>query len=211
MTMRPIWFLLLAFLPAHLFATEQIPDTIKYKGETCELETTWEYPSPLVVYFIVSGKKYPFESLHTANWRGHVAAWELTDETLYLLDVRVEEKKIDLNELFPGQFVDGKVKASWFSGLAVVLTGRHKKMLENEHYTFNYKSYVFLRLQEGIVKKRTVLSKSEYTKAWREYWKRERTDNPLTNGIMVEYAEYILSFRKGKGAGAKGGKPKRIP
>ncbi|MFC1814066.1 hypothetical protein ACFL03_15390 [Thermodesulfobacteriota bacterium] len=189
-------FVFLFTFPAAVFATQQMPDIIQYEGKTCELATSWEYPSPLEVYFRVSGKKYPFEELHTANYRGHVATWELSNNTLYLVSVSVEKKKIDLAMLFQDKDVKNKINASWFTGIAWVKTGKHKKEYDGGTYSIAYENYVFLRFKQGKKEKKVILTDKEYWKALGEYFERRDTDNPVKDGVIFEYMQYINSFRE---------------
>jgi len=177
-------------------ATEQMPDVILYDGQTCELETSWEYPSPLEAYFYTSGKEYPFRMWHTANYRGHVATWELTNATLYLVEIEGKTARLDIGKIFPDAKGKDKIKASWFSGIAWVKTGRHKKEYKDGTYSIEYQTYVFVRFRQGVVEKKVTLTDDQYRKAVSEYFKRRETDNPVKEGPIFEYAQYINSFRK---------------
>ncbi|MBB5035478.1 hypothetical protein [Prosthecobacter vanneervenii] len=69
-------------------ATEQEDDFILYRGERCALETHWLFPAPLQAYF-ADGKhgEYPLKMVSTANYRGHVATYEIADGRLYLAKI----------------------------------------------------------------------------------------------------------------------------
>ena len=184
---------LLVFISLNCFATDQYPDEIIYEKQKCELEASWEYPSPLEVYFIDSKQKYPFEMLSTANYRGHIAKWELVNDQLFLNEVWVNEKRIDLKTIF--QKSKDKVKAFWFNGVAWVFTGKYKEIYENEGYGYNYKSYVFLNFKNGNVINKVTLTPTKYNELVEEYFKRRKTKNPVKEGPIFEYAKYIHSFR----------------
>ena len=188
-------FVLSIFLSALVYATEQVPDYIEYETEISELEASWEYPSPLEVYFRISNKLYPFKELHTANYRGHVATWKLLDNTLYLTNITVEEDTVDLKILFPKKVIKDQIKADWFNGIAWVKTGRYKKIFDSG-YSIQYENYVFLRFDQGIVKDKTVLTSDEYWKTVNEYFQRRNTKNPVKSGVIFEYAQYINSFKQ---------------
>jgi len=60
-----------------LNATEQVPDYLHFKGLKLTLSTGWGHPSPLQTYYSQNNIDYPFTMLSTANYRGHVAIWEI--------------------------------------------------------------------------------------------------------------------------------------
>jgi len=194
--MKPLIVALIAIWAYCASATEQMPDVILYEGQICELETSWEYPSPIEVYYRQSGKEYPSEAWHTANYRGHVATWALTNETLHLVEIKGETATLELAKIFPDAKDKDKIKASWFSGIAWVKTGRHKKEHEEGTYSIEYKTYVFIRFNQGKVQKTLTLTDKQYWKAVKEFFRRRETDNPVKEGPIFEYAQYISSFRK---------------
>ena len=137
-------FVVLLFCTFSLKATEQIPDYIIYEGKKYKLETGWGHPSPLEVFYIRTAQEMPFHPYSTANYRGHVATWEIRDSMLYLLNVNTKivggytgtvlktakNRRIDtiveptffsINSL-NGQSaeVDGAVFADWFSGVLTI-------------------------------------------------------------------------------------------
>lgn len=191
--MKSITTLLFLTLVRCAFASEQMPDFVNYDGQLCELEVRWEYPSPLQAYFIASAKRYPFEAWHTGNERGHVATWEITDSTLYLIEIKGEKAKIDLAKVFPDIKKKEKVKALWFSGIALVKTGKNKIELEDGTCFIKYENHVFIRFKKGKVVKTATLTEQQYKKAVKEYYSRLNTDNPVTEGPVHEYHQYIIS------------------
>ena len=137
-------FVVLMVCTFSLKATEQIPDYIIHEGKKYRLETGWGHPSPLEVFYIRTAQEMPFHPYSTANYRGHVATWEIRDSMLYLLNVNTKivegytgtvlntakNKRIDtiveptffsINSL-NGQPVeaDGAVFADWFSGVLTI-------------------------------------------------------------------------------------------
>ncbi|MFZ2277788.1 MAG: hypothetical protein WAW39_08310 [Prosthecobacter sp.] len=153
---------LLLILPALLLltntqaaATEQEDDFILYRGERCVLETHWLFPAPFQAYF-ADGKhgKYPLEMTSTANYRGHVATYEIADGRLYLAKfqpshmsdlleqeksqpkgaeavVKKKQARLDevLRQVFPGRAAaDGRIFADWYTGqLRIFCTLKKKK------------------------------------------------------------------------------------
>lgn len=95
----------------------------------------------------------------TASWRGYVATWEIRANQLYLVALRVDpcadRKMVPLAELFS----KAPVKATWFSGTLTVPQG---KQIEYAHmgYESRYERYLFLDIDKGKVKTRTLTSGS---------------------------------------------------
>lgn len=123
-------------------ATEQYPDYIIINGETFELYVDWSFPSVLQLYYSATQQQSPFPSWSTANYRGHIATWEIRDSTLYLTQVDGRKHRGRTGTYFPitqeridtlaspayfgihsvnGQplLPDGSVMADWFSGTIV--------------------------------------------------------------------------------------------
>lgn len=121
-------------------ATEQYPDYIEYGGKKYELAVSWGHPSPLQVLYIRTNTQSPFQSWSTANYRGHIATWRISDGKLFLVNVDTrrhrgrtgtywpEEGERRDTLVAPGYFgiaslevqptqSDGAVVADWFSGV----------------------------------------------------------------------------------------------
>jgi hypothetical protein len=147
--------LLLLLLTTLAAATEQEDDFILYRGERCVLETHWLFPAPFQAYF-ADGKhgEYPLKMTSTANYRGHVATYEVTDGRLYLAKfqpsgliglleqeeskpkeaeaaLKKEQTRLDevLRRIFPGRAAaDGRIFADWYTGqLRIFCTLKKKK------------------------------------------------------------------------------------
>lgn len=122
-------------------ATEQFPDYIVIDGERFELYVDWSFPSPLQTYYHRTGQQSPFHSWSTANYRGHIARWEVRDGQLYLTEVDTRSHYSRTGTYFPnthkrfdtvahpsyfgieslGGSTDGSVVADWFTGPIVAL------------------------------------------------------------------------------------------
>jgi hypothetical protein len=102
------------------FATSQIPDRLIYNGDTLSIfanpiEQLYDNDSIRPYFF---GKNDGCAS--TACWRGYVAEWIILDNYLYLTGIYSccyyeDSIKADLKELFGAKFINGKVKADWFT------------------------------------------------------------------------------------------------
>lgn len=118
---------ILAFLAVFLFShavwsTEQTPDVLFYKGQKLSLYTGWGHPSPLQTYFQQKEIKYPFVMLSTANYRGHIATWEIENDVLLLTEIKIREdkfkpEKYNIKSESDSIISDGNIFADWFSGV----------------------------------------------------------------------------------------------
>ncbi|YCM47002.1 hypothetical protein V2O64_24480 (plasmid) [Verrucomicrobiaceae bacterium 227] len=191
-------------------ATEQVPDTITFKDRLCEVETTWEYPTPIEAYYVKTGEKYPFAPLHTANYRGHIAHWEIRDKALVLAGIKRVEMTFDEEtserdviivtlqpkDYFPKFTKNGVVHASWFSGILVIRRSKIHEEIEGTTLFEGIEDHVFLYMEDGLITKEVVLSDAEHSKSVGAYFRRRKTDNPVTTGPVFDQANYILSFRR---------------
>lgn len=123
-------------------ATEQYPDYIIINGEKFELYVDWSFSSVLQLYYSATNQHLPFPMWGTANYRGHIATWEIRDSALYLAQVDSRSRHGRPGTYFPNshkridtvaspdyfgihsvngqpQMADGSVLADWFSGTIV--------------------------------------------------------------------------------------------
>lgn len=143
-------------------ATAQIPDSVIIDGEEYALNT-----NPLESY--VQGKELIPEnaSRSTANWRGYVATWEISNGTLVLtrVDIRLYDKasrehsrKNIRSTLFPNQ---SRVVASWYSGALIVPDGRMTSYV-HMGYGSTYDHYRIYRIDKGRVIEALSLDEKEF-------------------------------------------------
>ena len=132
---RTLFILLILFVSEKTFATQQVPDILFYDNLELSLSTGWGHPSPLETYYYQNNIEIPFEGYSTANYRGHVAIWEIVDANLYLTEIQIDDFIRDPNGQYeyvvesyePNEFgvesnscpssENGDVFADWFSGI----------------------------------------------------------------------------------------------
>ena len=119
---KTILILILFFCAKLTFATEQIPDYLYYKNKKLILYTSWGHPSPLETYYQQNNLEYPFDMLSTANYRGHVAFWEIKNDKLFLNEVQINKEtykpeKYNIKSKNDSLNENGYVFADWFSGV----------------------------------------------------------------------------------------------
>ncbi len=108
--------------------TQQHPDELIYKGKKYDLDNYL-----LEFYFTTHPEKKPASEVHsTGLYRGYVATFEIIDQKLYLIDVKILKKDTKvrnkfinkwrsvMSEVFPKQ---RKVLVDWFDGLLILTKG----------------------------------------------------------------------------------------
>jgi len=134
--MRRIFVILVLLVaPVLALATPQVPDILHYDGIELSVRTGWGHPSPLETYYDQNGLELPFVGYSTANYRGHIAVWNIHDGELHLSEIIIEDYVQDPNGNWeevvesyePNDYrvaattrpasEDGAVWADWFSGV----------------------------------------------------------------------------------------------
>lgn len=170
-TLRMVFFALMAIgIGYTAYGTEQFPDYIEYGGKKYELSVSWGHPSPLQVLYIRTNTESPFPSYSTANYRGHIATWRISDGKFYLatVDTRRHTGRTgtywpDSGRRFdtlaaPGYFditslsgqsaeADGAVLADWFSG---VLEIGEQVVKDKKSPKMKGQRYVYVRYGEVV-------------------------------------------------------------
>lgn len=146
--------LICLFTSSIVFATDQQPDYLYYKGKKLTLGAGMIYPTPLETYFPYKNTKSPFTGGMSDNWRGHINTWKIAKNKLYLKDVN-GQKPADFNITSNTGTVlkDGSILADWFSG---VISCEKYSMLGA------YKSYNF-HIRYGEVVQVEVFGYDNYT------------------------------------------------
>jgi len=114
---RFIILLLFIFTIIEGFSTAQSPDYLIYEGDTFKMHNI-----PLTEY--IDNHPNPiydslFRSTSTGNYRGYVAFWEIKNDSLFLLDITVEDytimdlKPIDKSLVFKDIDASKKIFANW--------------------------------------------------------------------------------------------------
>lgn len=168
-------------------ATAQIPDSIRIEGKDFALNT-----NPLSQNPKLRGWNPPADaSRSTANWRGYVAAWEIRDGSLLLVDVSISTydevtQKRDMRSV-AADFVSAvPAPADWYTGALIIPDG---KMEEYVHmgYASTYSHYRIYRIHAGRVLEVLSLSRDEFeayrTSKFTEFQKTEEYRKALTESL----------------------------
>lgn len=167
--MKRVSLILIVFLAlGRALATEQEPDLLHYDNNELHLYTSWGHPSPLETYYYQNNIRIPFTGFSTANYRGHVGVWEVSDDKLYLKEIVIEDYDPNAREFIyasyePNEYgvvpnccspaEDGTVIADWFSGIldcSLIDQG-------------SYNSYLF-HVRDGNVIDMQIISGQDYDK-----------------------------------------------
>lgn len=218
MLMRYFIFIIM-FVSLNVFATQQQNDVIEYKGIQSELDISWSSPSPLEAYFVADKKKdYPFEELHTANYRGHIATWQITDKKLILTDVVVpaslfrsteKDKKIKLTKILPSEYIsDNKAFADWFTGHLLIKSTpfekKHKSEFDGEEYFVkDFREYSIIQIDQGnVISEKSYDSDNFWSLSSRYYsYKSISKDDLDVISSLYDYKESFVP--SGQGSEAK--------
>ncbi len=170
-----------------LFATDQVPDILHYNGKELTLSTGWGHPSPLQTYYSQNNIEYPFTMLSTANYRGHVAVWEISDSTLFLKEIQIEEatytpEKFKVKSKSDSVSYKDKVYADWFTG---VIIGEERQ--KNDYWKV-VKSYYF------YVKYGKVIDIQELTEKDFEQINQISEKDTSDKELMAKYSMLYLNY-----------------
>jgi hypothetical protein len=148
-------FLFILLLIRMASGTAQTPDNIIFKGKVHDLlcaplESLNEDSSGIVLPRFglnIAGSDTDIV-INTSNWRGYVATWKITNDTLYLIDIN--DGKYDLAKIFGNLYIDGKVLAFWYSGDLIIGDG---ELLSYIHMGFmsKHEKETVIEINRGIV------------------------------------------------------------
>lgn len=208
----------LLILATNAHATAQIPDVIIINGESESL-----YTNPLDRYLQANPGVLPEpEVISSANWRGYVASWRITDDVLLLEKVDMEfdisgpsdqrmttETRNMISMLFPD--VD-RVVADWYTGALIIPQG---DVVEYVHMGYGslFEHYILLIIDHGRVRRTMELDAEKFqqyrqqrfaeyknTAGYAEKVQRMKSENPSYDDALIESflfdfdAEYYLSI-----------------
>ena len=158
-----------------LFATGQEPDYLIYKGDTLPI-----FSNPLENYFETHKRpdkifeEYGINS--TACWRGYIAYWELTNDSLFLLKIQGGSDKIEFSLIFKERNTPNKIFAEWFNNS---ILNPYGKQIYYEHMGYN-SIYEFERefvFDKGILQDINIYDNS----------KSKKSKYTIDNGLLMDY------------------------
>lgn len=159
--------------------TAQVCDLICHRGEERLLLN-----EPLEQLFGAEFPRPAFVAPHSANWRGYVAAWEIQDGRLYLLEIKGQIctrspdgsgprslycrvghegsctlRTVSLCDIMPAS--EGPVHASWVTARLRIPDG---EMVEYVHlgHASRYERYILLDVEAGMLVGESSLTGEEW-------------------------------------------------
>jgi hypothetical protein len=172
--------------------TAQFPDRLTFEGRACSLLS-----NPLEAYFERHPPRPLFVAESTANWRGYIASWEITDGRLFLTDLkgsictREPEKggersswcgvghhgecvvlEVTLSGILEPD-LNGRVFADWVNEEFRLPAG---EMIEYVHagYGSKYERYLMVQIADGLVTDTRIIGWDEFAKEQKAYWEARR-------------------------------------
>jgi hypothetical protein len=140
--------------------TGQIPDLIALDGPTNVKKEL--FSNPLEVYYQQHPPRPEFQMQNTANWRGYIATWEISENKFYLTQIEGMIKggqPCSVEFLFPNQ--SGKVWANWFSGVLRIVDGKCLKYI-HMGYQSVYEREILITIEKGNVVKQEIKDNTKH-------------------------------------------------
>lgn len=135
--------------------TAQAYEALDYHGERKGMAAL-----PLEPYLESLPVKLDLYPMHTACTRCYQGLWEIDDGKLFLKDVHghlIDTTPLTVELLFPGS--QGRVLASWFSGVLRCPEGERLKYIHNE-FRSKYERELLIEVENGIVKSERMIHNS---------------------------------------------------
>ncbi len=189
---KNILTLILLSITFSFFATEQRPDKLQYKGNEYNLSAGWGHPTPLQTYYTQNDIKYPFEMISTANYRGHIAFWEIKNNKLFLKKIKVRDKfytpkYYKVRSDIDNQLNNNEVYADWFSGVISI------NPLTKKGYTDSSKTVFFL-IRKGEVIKHQLVTNTDIKKIQKMSQKDTNNVKLMEKYLMLVLNENYVSY-----------------
>jgi len=172
-------FISIIFLIGNAYSTAQYPDRIIFQDKEYDLHS-----NPLEAYF----EKYPDKRpkggiMSTALWRGYVATFIVTDNELYLEDIKIEIPNKNEQDAYQTKWKSvinefntntNKLKIDWQTGILVIPYGKLKNYV-HMGYASTYSKYILLEIKYGEIQKRKKLKYKQYVKFKAKQFERFKT------------------------------------
>jgi len=186
--MKKLTYILILFslisLNQKAFGTAQIPDFLIYEGDTLSI-----YANPLESYFENHPRpdkvfqRYGYNS--TACWRGYIGYWELSNDSLFLVELQGDSTVIDLSLVFKDRKTDKKIHADWCNSS---LLNPYGKLIHYEHMGYGsiYEYEKKFEFTNGILKGIVHFDNSKSRKS------KFTQDNKLLRDYIIDNTNHSL-------------------
>lgn len=166
MRLQLLTLCILFVMLSQAFATAQMSDMIEFEGKEYDL-----YTNPLNDYF----QKYPDKKpeitiMSTALWRGYIATFSFSNDSLFLKDIVIMQD-IETEDGSSGSMWKSvlkevvapkeKLHIDWYTGLLVLPYG---ELVEYVHmgYASTFSNYILLEITNGILTGQRKYDHKEY-------------------------------------------------
>ena len=172
------------FLVNNTSATEQQSDILFYNNEKLTIDIGWGHPSPLETYYRQNSLEYPFRMLHTANYRGHIATWKISNDKFFITKIEIEDdnylpSKFNVKSIDSSFSDKNQVFADWFTGVLVCQKRKKKNYWETE-----YSVYIYIK--NGEVQKSEKITKKDFERV-QNISEKDSTDINLMSKYSILY------------------------
>ena len=182
-----IGFLFLSLIS--MFATVQSPDLLLVNKDTLYMDVGWGHLSPLQTYFSQKNITYPFEMLHTGNYRGHVATWSIDNGILYLKSIDVAGKIHKPSKFLKEEKIesDNSIIANWFSGFLLA-----RVYQDNNSYELEFECYYHLK--HGKLIKKAKYTELDYGRMKKEFKNGKKPEEIEGIEMYLNYEKYLAYY-----------------
>lgn len=159
---------LVLFLNTVTLSSVQICELLIIDNDTLDMHT-----APLKLYLqkqnISIGDLfydfYDYIPPSTDCFRGYQGVWEIREDRLYLVEIRNcdRHKASDLREVFGPSYIDGRVKADWFTGTIIAIKENFEYTI-GKGYTHNIEKELIIDVYKGTVIKLNKLKPESISK-----------------------------------------------
>ena len=213
MVKKYLFLILFIFQGLFLFATAQYPDKIIYDGRKYDLIV-----NPMEIYFNNFPERRPQASLRsTALWRGYIATFEIIQNELWIVDIKIEVRTSDIGaKKFTSKWVsvineclngNSRMKVNWYNGLLITPYG---EMVNYVHmgYASTYENYFVLEIHNGNLKRELNMNYRQFiefrekqfelykkTEEYRLFIERNKrnneTEEEMENFLRIFFIDYL--------------------
>lgn len=194
MKRKQLLIIYLILINAVVSGTAQYANIIWLNGYSHKLFST-----PLFEYFKDHPEKRPTEGiLSTALYRGYIADFEIINEKLYLIDLKVMKRTSDdifstdyaFVSVYDNYFSD-KLFLGYYSGTLIIPEGKMIKYIHGGFFSI-YEKYIILEIENGTL----IASKSYNYIEDQEYLKEEYDFFNRLDKYITEYNIEINTEKK---------------
>lgn len=203
--MKIKFFFILILISVKFFATAQEPNKIIIGGKEYDLLN-----DPLESYFEQHPEDHPIDGekiikknkkgekilkISSGNWRGYLAYFEIKNNELYLVDLKIENPKRNKNDLISvyDKIFKEKLTQINYTGILTVPNG---DFLSTDNFGFShyYKNYILITFQDDKILKQKTIDNENYIKfKIQQFQKYQKTEE-----YQKEYQQYIDNWEESK-------------